>query len=43
MLEIFASIESDTSIEPMAVTLERAKNFVNNKLAEEQKRLSEEG
>jgi len=43
MLEIFAAIESDTAIEPMEVTFERAKNFVTDKLAEEQKRLSEEG
>ena len=39
MMEIFASIESDTSIETMDVALERVKYLVNQNIEKEQDRL----
>lgn len=41
MMEIFASIESDTSIETMDDAFERVKKFVNNRIDANQDELLE--
>jgi len=41
MLEVFASVESDTSIEPLEVAYERVKAFVESAIEVERDRLLE--